>query len=312
LKANITKYQPTDVIPGKYEELIVPLLSSKQYYNVFLYIDPYGIKALDYALFERIRTFGFPSIEMLINFNSFGFFREACHVLNVDYQTDDAFTDLTDLVEYEPTQFDTSNESINLLTRIAGGDYWKDIVRSYQTKEISGYHAERILSTKYKQTLQRLFTYVLDMPIRWKSGQRPKYRMIHACNHEDGCLLMADNMRKRKEFLYIEIQQKGLPLFPSTIEDDFADNDEIRPLLWEHVLGLPNKGIGITIFLATFFSTYGLLCDHKMLIGLLKELEQRGKIKVKRNPEYTKKLGRQAAFWEETKDQTVTISRIIP
>lgn len=39
---------------------------------------------------------------MLINFNSFGFFREACRALKVDYTKDRALTDLEDLVEYSP------------------------------------------------------------------------------------------------------------------------------------------------------------------------------------------------------------------
>ena len=52
---------------------ILDILKNKRGQNVFLYIDPYGIRALDTALFDKFQTYGFNSFEMLINFNSFGF-----------------------------------------------------------------------------------------------------------------------------------------------------------------------------------------------------------------------------------------------
>lgn len=112
-----------------------------------MYIDPYGIKELDSQLFATIQGFEFRSFEMLINFNSFGFSRDACQVLKVDYSQDKALQNLEDLVEYEPTQVDSSSNSERLLTAIAGGDYWKEIVRVYQRGEINGYQAEMRLST---------------------------------------------------------------------------------------------------------------------------------------------------------------------
>ncbi len=75
---------------------------------MFLYIDPYGIQALDSELFDKFSMFDFASFEMLMNFNSFGFFREACRILKVDYTKDAALTDLDDLIEYSPIQVDSS------------------------------------------------------------------------------------------------------------------------------------------------------------------------------------------------------------
>ncbi len=88
LSANISGfgngYGLTQVVSGRYEEQIEDILRRKQGLNVFLYIDPYGIKALDSALFDKYEAFGFHTLEMLINFNSFGFFRDACRVIRVD------------------------------------------------------------------------------------------------------------------------------------------------------------------------------------------------------------------------------------
>ena len=75
LNNNIADYRNTNgnitVISGRYEDEIERLLATKRGVNVFLYIDPYGIKALDYGLFSKFADYGFNSIEMLINMNSF-------------------------------------------------------------------------------------------------------------------------------------------------------------------------------------------------------------------------------------------------
>ena len=126
------QYGTPQVVDGKFEDNIRGLLKDKRGYNVFLYIDPYGIQALDSQLFDEIGTYGFRSFEMLINFNSFGFFRDACRVMKVDISQDDALMGLDDLVEYEPTTVTASPQSENLLTRIAGGNYWMDIVRDFK------------------------------------------------------------------------------------------------------------------------------------------------------------------------------------
>lgn len=140
LKNNIgneySLYGSPTVISGKYEGVIEGCLCDKRGENVFLYIDPYGIKALDSRLFDKFQTFGFNTFEMLINFNSFGFFRDACRVMRVDTSSDEAFHGLDELVEYSPTTVSASKKSTELLTRIAGGECWKEIVRDYKAKKL--------------------------------------------------------------------------------------------------------------------------------------------------------------------------------
>ena len=298
------------VVSGKYEDKIEAVLSDKKDHNVFLYIDPYGIKALDYNLFKKFATSGFNSIELLINMNSFGFFRDACRVMKVEkIQQDEVFSDLDDIIiEYEPTEVDASEQSEALLNRIAGGDYWKEIVKDYQNNSIDGYEAEKQFSTKYKQQLQQLYRYVLDMPIRMKPGQRPKYRMIHVSNHEQGCILMAENMASRKDELFIEIQNKGQQnLFYETIENEITSQDNIYDKVNDFI---ENPSIDITLnnLLASFFTKYGVLCKSNDIINILKEMEQNSHIEVIRDPPYTK-TGKVSTFFTEIRDQKVTIRR---
>ena len=308
-------YDKPVVISGAYEDNIERILARERGSNVFLYIDPYGIKALDASLFRKFKTMGFNSFEMLINFNSFGFFRDACRVLNVDYRADAALQDLDDLVEYEPTLVSADKESEDLLTAIAGGDYWKAIVLDYKTGKLDGYQAEQRLSTEYKQQLKKDYGYVLDMPIRLKAGQRPKYRMIHVCDHEDGCFLMAQNMQKRKDELFISIQQDNqlsifdiAPDVSSTVEGELLTRDQIAEKVSECLNSFSDE-VSITKFVAVFVNRYGLVCEFKMLYDILVEMQNDKKAMIRRDPPYTTN-NRPSAFWEENKDHSVFVRRL--
>lgn len=308
-----TAYGYIKIVSGSYEETILDCLSDKNDYNVFLYIDPYGIKALNFELFKKFKTLGVNTFEMLINFNSFGFFRDACRVMRVNYSNDEALNSLDDLIEYEPTMFGTNAQSETLLSSIAGGDYWKRIVKDYKDGKFDGYKAEQVLSERYKQQLKKHYSYVLDLPIRLKAAQRPKYRMIHVCDHKDGCFLMAQNMQKRKDELFLNIQQDGqLTLFDmmtecsSTVEGDYITTEEItekvRQLLKNH------HEIGLTEFIASFVNEHGLICDFKIIYDSLNSMEQKNEIQIMRNPAYTK-TGKKSAFWEEGSGKTITLKR---
>lgn len=308
-------YDQPYVISGKYENNIEDCLQQKQGYNVFLYIDPYGIKALDFDMFQKFRYMGFNTFEMLINFNSFGFFRDACRVLNVDYRADAAFADLDDLIEYEPTAVAADIKSENMLTNIAGGEYWKGIVNDYKLGRISGYKAEQRLSTEYKQHLKQVYSYVLDMPIRLKAGQRPKYRMIHVCDHEDGCFLMAQNIQRRTDELFVNIQQGGqislfdnTSQFTSSVEDEVLTRSQVVTMVKDCLDKCP-KEISITKFIAKFMNANGLICQFNMIYEILSEMESKQEVTIRREPPLTQQ-NKPSSFWEESKDHSVYIRRL--
>ncbi len=315
INALSVSYDSPEILSGKYEEIIEECLKKHSGENVFLYIDPYGIKALDSALFDKFESIGFSTFEMLINFNSFGFFRDACRVLKVDYSNDSALQDLDDLVEYEPTAVSSNEKSKELMTSIAGGDYWINIVQDYKDNKIDGYQAEKRLSTEYKQRLRERYSYVLDIPIRLKAGNRPKYRMIHVCDHEDGCFLMAENMQRRKDELFINIQQSGqysifdiAPNITSDSEGELTTKTDIENMV-KQALDSYDEYVSITKFLANFVNENGLVCDFKMIHGILDNLKTVGYINIVRVPAKTK-TGSDSRFWEESKDRIVKIRRV--
>lgn len=305
-----------NVVEGRFEDKICSILSGRKGDNVFLYIDPYGIKALDSHLFAKIQGFEFRSFEMLINFNSFGFFRDACQVLKVDYANDAAFRDLDDLVEYDPTPVDASQKSEWLLNDIAGGDYWKSIVREYQNGHIDGYQAEMRLSTAYREHLKTRHTYVLDMPIRLKKEHRPKYRMIHVSDHPDACFLMAQNMLSRKDELYLNVQSGGqisifdtMPDVDSTVEGDIVTEKDVSEKLDRYIQDC-EVNTRYKKFIAGFYNRFGLICRLDMIQGCLKSKERNGKIAILRDPPFTP-TGKKSEAWDDKENGTkVTIRRL--
>ena len=302
LHRNLPSYPWVNIVSGKYEENINSILCGKDNCNVFLYIDPYGIKALQCSFFDNFASGKFNSIELLINMNSFGFIREACHAMGTTF---DDRTLFADLVEYEPTKMDASEKSIKELNEIAGGDYWKPIIELYKKNKIDGYDAEALFAEQYCERLRQSYTYVLNMPLRIKKGQRPKYRLIHASNHRDGCLLMVDNICNRWEALQ-ELQTGGqLQLWTENYENEIVDEDNIEQKTIEFFSQCVNWA-SLHNALAEFFTKYGPICSTGDVKKSLKNLENNNRIRIVRNPATTAK-GKPSTFMSEEKGKTVSV-----
>ena len=189
LEINLSSYSNTEVLPGTFEDNLKTILSLDKNTSIFLYVDPYGIKSLNLNNFTRVKEKYFSSFELLMNFNTAGFLREGCRLLKyTELPSDD------ELADYE------SDEDINTITRmdsIAGGIYWQEIVKKYYDKTIDIYQAEDAFISEYNRRLGNIFKYTVNIPIKIKSDHLPKYRLIFGTNHEDGLILMADNMNKK-------------------------------------------------------------------------------------------------------------------
>lgn len=305
LKQNLIGQTPEvySVSDGKFEEKIIELLNEEYTrnpsINLFLYVDPYGVKALDSSFFDKLPEM-FSTVELLINLNSFGFFREACRVMKVSI-TEKEISQLDDLEEYDSSQF----ESMEELDVVAGGDYWRDIVVAYKNSEIDGYQAEQEFSRLYKESLRDKYKYVLSMPIQLKPTNHPKYRMVFATNHPEGCLLMGDNIANRSDRLIIEIQDRGQhSIFPKTINNELVENSLLEAKVLDQ-LNRTTSWTSLTDFLADFYNEFGVLCQSSRLScgregSILKTLEKDGRVDVLRDP-CCSKTGRPSSFWSENR-----------
>lgn len=299
LQENLKEYSVIEIVDGKYEDNILPILQDKTASNVFLYIDPYGIKALDFSMFTSFSK-RFSSIELLINFNTFGFLREACRVLGIQFKETLL---LSDLIEYDTTQLLPGEKSEEALNRIAGGNYWRKIVEDYKSGLYDIYEAERRFAFTYCNTLRGSYKYVLNMPLRIKRGQVPKYRMIHVTNHPEGCIIMADNIQDRWQYME-NIQSGGQQsLFEETPENDYIDDNALRDKVIEN-LSSTSQWKHLSPIMAEFFTIYGPICKQVALRNIYLSLEASGNLEIKRKPPFTK-TNRESRFMEEKGDKSV-------
>lgn len=299
-------YKAFRVKRGKFEDHILEVLERVRRNhtdaNVFLYVDPYGVKVLNAALFAQLPDV-FATAELLINFNSFGFIREGCRVLKVDFRESETDV-LADLVEYDSSKV----QSIKELSDAVGGDYWQRVILDYKEGLYDCYEAEKRLSELYKEKLREKYKYVLDMPIRLKAENHPKYRMVHATNHPDGCWLMADNMAKRTDHLIIDIQNQGQTTFFNRAENQYISDEELYDLMVQLLTESPDRR-RLNEVLADFFNKYGVLCEPRVLSSrqsgsVLKQLEREGKIVVQR---FERDIETKKQFWSESKGKKIFI-----
>lgn len=179
----------------------------------FFYIDPFGVKDLRMDLLG-----GSPNpnhTEVLLNFNSVGFIRDACAAL-------EAILTVPNEIEVadEPLDYDLpAAERIERLTSCIGSDDWIDLIRSKKNGTADFWETEYQIARLFCKNASSSYKYVTNMPIKdMKRGAYGrgliKYRMIHMTNHADGCVLMNNDMLKRNE----EKQTKQTELFKVDVD----------------------------------------------------------------------------------------------
>ena len=153
------------------------------------------------------------------------------------------------------------------------------------------------------------------MPIRLKADSRPKYRMIHVSNHEDGCFLMGQNMQNRKDELYTNIQSSGqlsifdiMPGVSQSVEGDWIKEEDIQRKVKSEIDNM-FEDVNITKFIARFINEYGLICNFDYIYKELKALELSGEIEIIRNPAISEKTNKPLTYMTEDKKKTVIIRR---
>ena len=168
------------------------------------------------------------------------------------------------------------------------------------------YKAEEYFSEQYCQRLSESYTYVLNMPIRIQQNQHPKYRMIHATNHPDGCVLMADNICNRWELLK-DIQTGGqMSLFETDMNNQIIDAAQIRDQVIDH-FSQCDSWTSLTEAEAVFFVKHGAICKSGEIGKVLKSLEKEGRLAVDRTPAFSEKTKKPTAFMTEGHGQTVSV-----
>jgi three-Cys-motif partner protein len=271
LKSNIDGYKNCKSYNGSFEDSIDNICRVSKIGNVFLYIDPYGIKSLKFDYLNRIcdsSCGAYNSLEMLINFNSNGFIREACRLLK--YKINDELI--------EGCENDESEEiSEEYLTKIINSSKWKMLVNNYYRNILSYHQVEEKIVDEYIRSLKEKFRYCLNIPIKNKEKNIPKYRMIFCTNSKDGLLLMNEEMNKTKEKMREQelggqLSFLGLP----EIQDVRSLDEHIYELLSEY------EETNFIDLVCAIISDTNIVYTEKNIREKLKTMEKRGMIIVSR------------------------------
>lgn len=109
--------------------------------------------------------------------------------------------------------------------------------------------------------------------------------------------------------IFIDIQQQGqLSLFNQNLENEFINEKEIRDKMASFLKNFP-QGIMADRLLASFYTTYGVLCKSGVIKNIWKSMEDDKEILVERVPSVTAGGTRPSRTFTESKNQRVTIWR---
>lgn len=277
------------IYSGKYEVEIEDIFKKCIGKNVFLYVDPYGIKSLHFDKFNLVNKYHFNSIELFLNLNSFGFFREGCRVLDCN-NLPEVSDELEERESAEVTKL--VNDSTNM-DRVANGDYWQQIVRDYNDGLIDANKAEERFVKEYCAKLGEIFEYVIDIPIKVKIINLPKYRMIFCTNHNHGFIEMSNNMNKRWREMQEDEHSRQSALFEFDVESNGETiqyfNGEIKQQDVKNLIKklMPVNYIKYDEFLCKFIKQHGILYNSSKVSEHMKQMETDGMVEISRYPPLT-------------------------
>lgn len=228
LLSNLAGYPSCEVLDDDYEQCIQRFLAQHRNIerNYFFYVDPYGIKCLDFHYFEQLKAVGFQSLEILVNLNTTGFLREGCRILDYTRELPDWANELS----YEE---DRKNSPARM-DAVAGGTYWREILSEFQNGAITFFKAEERFAAEYTRRVRSILPFVVHVAIKDRSRHLPKYRLIFATNHRDGLILMTDTMHKAWRIL-LEREAGGQLSFFNDIDWPVQPDRTIEEKIWAEV-----------------------------------------------------------------------------
>jgi three-Cys-motif partner protein len=288
LKINLYGYDKCTAYHGDFEESIDKICKLAERANLFLYIDPYGIKCLKFDYINKICEHAKYSLEMFINFNSIGFIREACRVLR--YMANEILED--DLDE----NYEVQELSIDNLNKIFNGHEWMDLVNRFYKRDLSFYRLEEELVKQYLKNIDCKFKYSLNIPIKTKQKNIPKYRMIFCTNNKEGLFLMNDNMHKTLLKMRDNELQGQIAFFSLPIANDVESLENYISKILEN-----QDAVNYIDLACEIISQANVIYSEKDIQEKLNEFEDNKYISIKRIPKAGYIPKRQLCGWNYKK-----------
>ncbi len=284
LKAVMSDYDFVSGLDGDYEARMAFFLSEypARGQNLFLYVDPYGIKSLRFQHFAEVGRRGYSTVELLLNLNTFGFLREGCRLLKKrDLRSED--------ISEEAPEYECDVDNAAALDEVAGGEYWRAIIESYYAGQITFREAEEEFGNRFCDRLQAVFRHVLMMPIKTRLSNIPKYRIIYGTNHAHGVILMADSMCKR--WRAFREEQRGGQQFLFELDHPTNVSDPSPEAMRQAILDCLPARRELSELLVCLINRFGVNYSESDYRSAIKELNG-GPLCIEHEPAHNPETGR--------------------
>jgi len=163
---------------GDSTALLAQLSTLLRSQTVFLYLDPYGLKGCEFATLEPFLTRDKKySTEIVINMSM-----PTTHRLAARHATAKGYSSRHEIAKRHER-----------LSRVFGGDYWKDILWS---TALRAEEKETALMEQYRHLISTYLPYTGSCPVRRSKEARIKYFITFASRHPHAMVLMNDAMCK--------------------------------------------------------------------------------------------------------------------
>jgi three-Cys-motif partner protein len=206
---------PIETRNGDFNEFVDEISSLASNHSVFIYLDPIKPSHLHFdqmrSVYEKLQTG--QSVEVLINFMSWGFLRGVWGSANLMMSRG---------------KINPENPYIIRFNKIAGGTYWQIIAFD---DSLSQTERTDKLADGYASQLHHWFKYVLTYPIREKyETSYPKYHLVFGSRSHHAVDLMNRAMVKaRREFIKAGFIDGFL--FPNQPEKEVIRPEEIKKMI---------------------------------------------------------------------------------
>lgn len=248
LEKNLKIYEDKKLavtLHGDFKELALKIIELASQSPTFFYIDPFGIKGLEYEhlkkIFEKVKI---SSTEVLVRFDCGALLR----IASAGYE---------------------------LADKVMGGNYYRKILEG---RSLEKAEKEEKIVHLYKSLYSEYFEYVGFCPVMYKE-QTAKYYLIFATSKFDGIKLMNNQMGD----VYREFHTEGR-LFPSLPDDMTRDLEFLESQVLEvlRTYGIINRLSIMQELIQKFFMRYRESDYNSVISNLLKKSQIYSKTGKKR------------------------------
>ncbi len=166
------------------ESILAHAINNHPNETIFFYLDPYGIKDLEFDTVRKIyERMGRVSSEVIMNFSYRAFMR-----LSGNWNYADSASKISAAVK---------KEKIETVNRVMGGDYWKDIIFD---NSLSSVAREEAVISAYLAKIREVCPYAYAVPVKEPREDAPglpddelaHYHLVFATRTPDAVLFMND------------------------------------------------------------------------------------------------------------------------